>query len=70
MSQQIIDSIIKKYEKKKDFRRLPVENFLGTLRGSTRWEAVANLHQDAQCYRWKPSIVSAIKEGINKILSN
>jgi len=67
-TQQIIDTIIAKYEKKKDFRSRPVLNFLGSLGGSTRWDAVQNLHADAQCYKWKPCIVNAIKEGINKIL--
>ena len=67
-TQQIINTIIAKYEKKKDFRSRPVLNFLGSLGGSTRMDAMQNLHADAKCYKWKACIVSAIRDGINKIL--
>lgn len=66
--QSIIDGIIKKYESKKGFRALPVQNFLSSLGGQSRLAASMNLGQDARDYAWKPSIVSAIKEGINKLI--
>lgn len=67
-NQAIIEEIIKKYESKKGFRARPVQNFLSSLGGQSRIAASMNLGQDSACYNWKPCIVNAIKEGINKLI--
>ena len=68
-NQEIITAIVEKYKDKKGFRSRPVENFLSSLGGQTRFMASMNLGQDARDYSWKPPIVAAIKEGINKLIA-
>jgi len=66
LPEEVIEKIIAKYKDKKGFRELPVRNFLGTVHhcGNVA-NARANLKMDSIMYKWKPSIVSAIAEGIN-----
>lgn len=45
-------------------KRIAVENFLGTLGGLTRDEALANLEQDTKDYRWNAATGRAIQQGI------
>ena len=45
-------------------KRDAVENFLGSLSGLTREEALANLEQDTKLYRWSTATGRAIQQGI------
>lgn len=44
--------------------RTAVENFLGTLDGLTREEALANLELDVRSYRWDTATGRAIQQGV------
>lgn len=55
---------IEKLASKPDVKRIACENFLGTLDGCTKSEALANLNLDAKLYGWNAATVSAIEEGI------
>lgn len=46
-------------------RKIAVENFLGSLEGLSRAEALANLSMDSKMYRWNSETVLAIKKGIS-----
>lgn len=45
-------------------KRLAVENFLCTIDGLTRDEALANLEQDTKAYKWNAATGRAIRLGI------
>jgi hypothetical protein len=45
-------------------KRTVVENFLGTMHGLSRDEALANLDQDFVSYRWNTATGRAIRLGI------
>jgi len=47
-------------------RKIAVENFLGTLAGSTEDEALSNLVLDAKSYRWNAVTVRTIQAGIRE----
>ena len=48
-----------------DVRRIAVQNFLGSLQGSTKLEATLNLAQDARDYKWNAATTKAIRRGID-----
>lgn len=48
-------------------KRSAVENFLGTLAGLTRDEAIANMELDARLYGWNEATRAAILDGIEEI---
>lgn len=45
-------------------KKIAVENFLGTLGGMSKDDALNNLTQDARDYRWNAPTVNAIRKGI------
>lgn len=47
-------------------RTRAVENFLSSLGGVTKAQALGNLALDARSYRWNAPTVKAIKDGIDK----
>jgi hypothetical protein len=55
---------IAKLASKKGAKSSAVENFLGSLGGMSRMDALMNLTYDAASYKWKSATVSAIRSGI------
>ena len=55
---------ITKFSARKGVKVIAVQNFLGTLGGSTQSDALANLEMDARSYRWNAATVGAIRAGI------
>jgi len=45
-------------------RKVAVENFLMSLYGSTREDALKNLSLDAKLYKWNTATRKAIRDGI------
>ncbi len=45
-------------------KRIAVENFLMSLYGVTKDEALGNLSLDARSYKWNAQTVKAIRNGI------
>lgn len=62
----LTESEIEVFASRTNVKRVGVENFLGTVAGLSRKDALANLHQDARCYRWNSATVAAIKAGIDR----
>jgi len=63
-----IDLLEQKHFKKKGWKRLPVENFLLSIDTEMKYsDCCANLTRDAQMYKWKSSIVTAIRQGIDHL---
>jgi hypothetical protein len=56
---------VERLASKKNVRRIAVENFLSSLEGLTREEAMMNLEMDAATYKWNAATISAISEGIS-----
>ncbi len=65
-----IEAIVAKFKSKPGFRETPVRNFLGSMGGMSKSDALGNLNADARSYNWKPSIVAAIKAGITAKFKN
>lgn len=57
---------IEELASRKGVKRLAVENFLCSLYGISRLEAVLNLEQDARSYRWNTQTKAAIRKGISE----
>jgi len=49
---------------KKGVKAIAVQNFLGSLGGMTRMDALMNLSMDARSYKWNTPTVNAIRSGI------
>lgn len=58
---------IEKFAGREGVKRRAVENFLCSLSGGTKSEALGNLRQDARDYRWNAPTQKAISEGIKAI---
>jgi hypothetical protein len=58
---------IEKFAGRGGVKRVAVENFLSSLAGSTRAEALGNLRQDARDYRWNAPTTAAISDGIKAV---
>lgn len=56
---------VERLASRKGVKRTAVENFLGTLGGSSREEALVNLELDARSYKWTAKTVKAINDGID-----
>ncbi len=61
---QLSQARIEELASRSGVKRMAVENFLGTLDGLTREEALANLEQDTKAYRWNAATGRAIQQGI------
>ena len=57
---------IKDLATRKDVKTIAVQNFLGTLGGSTAYEARKNFEADAKSYRWNGATKKAIRDGLAK----
>jgi hypothetical protein len=55
---------IEQFAGRKDVKRRAVENFLGSLTGLSKADALGNLKQDAKDYKWNAATVAAIQAGI------
>jgi hypothetical protein len=55
---------IQELASRKDVKRIAVENFLGSLDGLNRSEALSNLKLDIKSYRWNAATGRAIQQGI------
>jgi len=68
LTNEQINTICHSYAAKKGFRETPVKNFLGSMHPTGHWSdkacAHGNMVMDARSYKWTPSIVAAIKKGI------
>jgi hypothetical protein len=55
---------IQQLASKKGVKAIAVQNFLGSLGGSSYQDAMANLEMDARSYGWNTATQSAIRAGI------
>ena len=55
---------IEKLASRKGVKRIPVENFLGSLDGSNFLDALANLNMDSRLYGWNAATIKALQDGI------
>ena len=56
---------VQKYLTAPKVRKVAVENFLTSIGGLTRQEALLNLEMDARLYNWNTPTKTAIIRGIN-----
>lgn len=55
---------IEKFASRKGVKRIPVENFLASLNGSSVSDALMNVRNDARSYKWNAATEKAIRDGI------
>ena len=55
---------IEKLAKYKGVKSIAVYNFLGSLEGLSKTDALANLSLDGYLYKWNAATVKAIRAGI------
>lgn len=57
---------IERLASREGVRRVAVENFLGSLDGSSAVDAFQNLRADARSYGWNEATRTAIADGIRR----
>jgi len=62
------EDIISKLAGRKNVKKIAVENFLISLHGLNKDEAIANLEYDAKLYKWNSDTVKAIRDGIKLLV--
>lgn len=60
----LTDEQIEELANREGVRKIAVENFLTSLGGLTKGEALANLKMDAKLYKWNSATQKAIRDGI------
>lgn len=61
---KLLDAQIAMLAGRSKVRRIAVENFLSSMEGLTRMQALGNLYLDAGLYGWNAATVAAIRKGI------
>lgn len=64
MNMKLLDAQITMLAGRSKVRKIAVENFLSSMGGLTRDEALGNLYLDAGLYRWNSATIEAIRKGI------
>ena len=62
----LTDEQLEELASRKGVRRIAIENFLTSLGGMSKSDAIANMKMDAKLYKWNGATQRALREGITK----